>query len=42
MKTRIKDYTAWSRAIDAAGNVEKDFEPKRNANTFEVKKRGRR
>lgn len=36
--TRIKDYTAFSRAIDGAGNVEKDFNEKRNANTFEVKR----
>jgi Calx-beta domain len=42
--TRIKNYTAFSRAIDGAGNVEKEFDEKRNANTFEVKrsKRGRR
>jgi hypothetical protein len=40
--TRIKDYTAFSRAIDGAGNVEKDFAEKRNANTFEVKRRRRR
>jgi hypothetical protein len=31
------DYTAFSRAIDAAGNVESFFDPGRNANTFEVK-----
>lgn len=30
-------YTAFSRAIDAAGNVESFFDPGRNANTFEVK-----
>lgn len=40
--TKIKDYTAFSRAIDGAGNVEKDFNEKRNANTFEVKRRRRR
>jgi hypothetical protein len=42
--TKIKDYTAFSRAIDGAGNVERDFNEKRNANTFEVKrsKKGRR
>ena len=31
------DYTAFSRAVDAAGNVETFLEPGRNANTFEVK-----
>jgi Calx-beta domain len=36
--TRIKSYTAFSRAIDGAGNVEKEFKEKRNANTFEVKR----
>jgi hypothetical protein len=42
--TRIKSYTAFSRAIDGANNVESEFAEKRNANTFEVKrsrKRGR-
>jgi Calx-beta domain len=42
--TRIKNYTAFSRAVDGATNVESDFAEKRNANTFEVKrtrKRGR-
>jgi Calx-beta domain len=38
VNTRIKDYTAFSRAIDGAGNVEKDFAQKRNANTFEIKR----
>jgi hypothetical protein len=36
--TRIKNYTAFSRAIDAANNVENDFAEKRNNNTFEVKR----
>jgi Calx-beta domain len=36
--TAIKDYTAFSRAIDGAGNVEKDFAEKRNLNTFEVRR----
>jgi hypothetical protein len=36
--TKIKNYTAFSRAIDGAGNIEKDFAKKRNANTFEVKR----
>jgi hypothetical protein len=39
--TKIKNYTAYSRAIDGAGNVEKDFAVKRNANTFEIKRRRR-
>lgn len=37
-KTKIKNYTAFSRAIDGAGNVEKDFVKKRNDNTFEIKR----
>lgn len=40
--TRVKDYTAFSRASDGAGNVEKDFHEKRNANTFEVKRARKR
>jgi hypothetical protein len=39
--TKIKDYTAFSRAIDGAGNVEKEFAKKRNANTFEIKRKGK-
>jgi hypothetical protein len=42
VETRIKDYTAFSRAIDGAGNVERDFNEKRNANTFEVKRTRKR
>jgi hypothetical protein len=42
VRTRVVDYTAFSRAIDGAGNVEKDFAEKRNANTFEVKRSRRR
>lgn len=34
----IRNYTAYSRAIDGAKNLEADFEVGRNANTFEVKK----
>ena len=34
----IRNYTAYSRAIDGAKNVESDFEVGRNANTFEIKK----
>jgi hypothetical protein len=40
--TRIRNYTAYSRAIDGAGNVEREFKEKRNANTFEVKRSRRR
>ena len=40
--TKIKNYTAFSRAIDGAGNVEKDFIKKRNDNTFEIKRAKRR
>jgi Calx-beta domain len=40
--TRIKNYTAFSRAIDGSGNVESDFKQKRNDNTFEIKRTGRR
>jgi Calx-beta domain len=36
--TNIKNYTAFSRAIDGANNVENDFAEKRNDNTFEVKR----
>jgi hypothetical protein len=32
------DYTAFSRAIDAAGNVETFFDAGRNANTFNIKR----
>jgi hypothetical protein len=39
--TKIKDYTAFARAIDGAGNVEKEFNKKRNMNTFEIKRRGK-
>jgi hypothetical protein len=39
--TRIKNYTAFSRAIDGAGNVEKDFVKKRNDNTFEIRRKGK-
>jgi Calx-beta domain len=36
--TKIKNYTAFARAIDSAQNVESQFNEKRNANTFEVKR----
>jgi hypothetical protein len=39
--SKIKDYTAFSRAIDGAGNVEKEFTKKRNANTFEIRRKGK-
>lgn len=42
MGTKIKNYTAFSRAVDGAGNVESAFEKGRNANTFEVKRGKRR
>jgi hypothetical protein len=42
VNTRIKNYTAFSRAIDGAGNAEREFKEKRNANTFEVKRSRRR
>jgi len=35
---KIRNYTAYSRAIDGAKNVESHFEVGRNANTFKVKK----
>jgi hypothetical protein len=34
----IRDYTAYSRAIDGAHNIEATLEVGRNDNTFEVKK----
>lgn len=34
---RIESYTAFSRAIDGAGNRERRLDPGRNANTFEIK-----
>jgi hypothetical protein len=34
--TSIENYTGYSRAIDAAGNVESSFETGRNANTFKI------
>jgi hypothetical protein len=41
VKTKIKNYTAFSRAVDGAGNVEKEFTKKRNANTFEIRRKGK-
>jgi hypothetical protein len=39
VKTRIRNYTAYARATDGAGNVESLLQPRRNRNTFEVKRR---
>ncbi len=36
--TRVRNYTAFARAIDGAGNIESLLQPKRNRNTFEVKR----
>jgi hypothetical protein len=36
VRTAVKSYTAYARAMDGAGNVERDFARKRNANTFEI------
>jgi hypothetical protein len=41
-RPRGRGYTAFSRAIDGAENVEKQFDVKRNANTFEIKRTKRR
>ena len=38
MGSKVESYTAFSRATDGAGNVERRFTVGRNANTFEVKK----
>jgi len=35
---KLRNYTAYSRAIDGAKNVESHFEVGRNANTFKVRK----
>jgi hypothetical protein len=40
--TNVKNYTAFSRATDGAENVENQFDEKRNANTFEIKRVRRR
>jgi hypothetical protein len=37
--TRVKNYTAYARAIDGAGNVESLLQARRNRNTFEIKQR---
>jgi hypothetical protein len=38
--TSTLNYTAYARAIDGAGNVESLLQPRRNRNTFEVKRKG--
>jgi hypothetical protein len=37
--TRVRNYTAYARAIDGAGNVESLLQARRNRNTFEIKQR---
>jgi hypothetical protein len=37
--TRVRNYTAYARAIDGAGNVENLLQARRNRNTFEIKQR---
>lgn len=37
--TKVKNYTAWCRAADGAGNVESTFVRGRNLSTFEVARR---
>lgn len=39
VKTRIMNYTAYARATDGAGNVESLLQPRRNRNTFEIKRK---
>lgn len=36
--TEIRDYRAWTRGLDGAGNLETTFKAGRNLSTFEVKK----
>jgi hypothetical protein len=37
--TKIKNYRAWTRAEDGAGNLETSFQVGRNLSTFEVRRR---
>ncbi|HEV2907071.1 MAG TPA: Calx-beta domain-containing protein, partial [Actinomycetota bacterium] len=37
--TRVRNYTAYARAIDGAGNLESLLQARRNRNTFEIKQR---
>jgi hypothetical protein len=38
-KTGIRNYTAWTRSTDNAGNRENDFDPGRNKSTYWIKPR---
>ena len=40
VKTKTKNYSAWTRAADSVGNIENTFTRGRNLSTFEVKRRG--
>jgi hypothetical protein len=42
VKTKIRSYTAWTRAIDKAGNEESLFQRGRNYSVFEVLRKRRR
>jgi hypothetical protein len=42
VNTKIRNYTAWTRAIDAAGNEESVFQRGRNYSVFEVLRKRRR
>ena len=42
VRSAIKDYTAFARAIDHAGNVESKFEQGRNESTFEIRAKKKR
>jgi hypothetical protein len=37
--TKIKNYRAWTRLMDGAGNKESRFQKGRNLNTFEIRRR---
>jgi Calx-beta domain-containing protein len=39
VNTHVRNYTAYARATDGAGNVENVLQVRRNRNTFEVKQR---
>jgi len=36
---KIRNYRAWTRAVDRAGNVEHDFDVGRNLSTFRIRRR---
>ena len=40
VKTKTKNYSAWTRAADSVGNIENTFTRGRNLSTFEVKRKG--